>query len=178
MSAGVKRSVNVTNIEANPITVINRRLVGAVSAVVDAAELATTNIDDIGDVVLLCPVPSDAVITDIEVLNDDLDSGTALAADVGLYYSGIGHTDKAKVSGTVLDVDCFASAVTTLQSAHAVWTSVRYEAANIDTVVQEAWEVGGLAADPKGLLYVGITVTTAAGTAVAGGVKMRVTYML
>jgi hypothetical protein len=99
--------------------------------------------------------------------------------DVGLYYSGIGgNQDKdGNVSGTVIDADVFGSAVTTFRAAVKTWTSVRFEADDIVDVKKEAWEAGGLTADPGGLFYIGLTVTTVAATAAAGDIVMRVTYM-
>jgi len=180
MTASTVKSEAVTNIEANPITALDRKA-GVLKTIVDQDAILTTSIDEVGDIMLFCPIPSNAVILDVSVLNDDLDSHStpALAADVGLYYSGIGGTQalNGKTSGVVLDADCFASAVTTFQAAVTSWTSLRYEAANITTAEQEAWEIGGLSADPGGLFYVGITVTTQAATAAAGDIVVKVEYI-
>lgn len=178
MTASTVKSEAVTLVEAG--SVVDRKK-GRLKTIVDQDAIATTSIDETGDVMLFCPIPSNAVILDLAVLCDDLDSnGTpALAADVGLYYSGIGGEQykTGKTSGTVIDADCFASAVTTLQAAVVNWTSLRFEAANITTADQEAWEVAGLTADPGGLFYVGITVTTAAATAAAGDIVVKVEYI-
>jgi hypothetical protein len=176
MTISTVKSEAVTNIESNPITALDRKT-GALTTIVDQDAIPTTSLDETGDIMLFCPIPSNAVILDVLVLNDDLDSaGPALAADVGLYYSGIGGIQalSGNTSGVVVDADCFASAATTFQAAVTTWTSVRYEAANITTADQEAWEVAGLSADPGGLFYVGITVTTAATTAAAGDIVVRV----
>lgn len=179
MAAGTKKSVNVTNIEAAPISVLDRRVLGDGRSL-DKVEVAVTNIDDIGDIILMCPVPANAVIHRVLIKNDDLDAHATptLAADVGLYYSGIGHLDNTKTSGTVIDADAFASAVTTLQAANVSYVDVRNEAADIDEVSMEAWEAGGLSANPQGILYVGLTVTAAAATGAAGGIKMLVEYSI
>lgn len=177
MAAGTKKSVNITNIETKPIAMLNKK-VAVQKVLIDEVELAATNIDDIGDVVLFGPIPSNAIIQSIGILNDDLDthSTPTIAADVGLYYSG--PTNGAgKTSGLVLDADCFATAVTTLQSANVTPAEVRFEAANIDTIDLEAWEVGGLTADCGGDLFIGLTLTAAAATGAAGGVKLVVRYI-
>ena len=180
MAAGTIKSENVTSIEASPISVLDKKG-GEIKVILDQDSLATTNTDDAGDLILFGPVPSNAVILDVEVLNDDLDSdgSPALAVNVGLHYSGIGgnQAKEGKGSGDVIDADCFASAATVLQAANVEWKSVRFEADDIVDVKKEAWEVGGLASDPGGLLYVGMTVTTGAATGAAGDVVVKVTYI-
>lgn len=180
MTASTVYSDNITNIVANPTVSLDKKI-GVKKVMIDEIEVATTSIDEIGDVILLGLIPSNAVITSIKIFNDDLDSnGTpALAADVGLYYSGRGNkvAGVAKSLGTVVDADCFASAITSLQAAVVTGSEVRFEAANIDTIDKEAWAVAGLSADCGGQLAIGLTITTAAATAAAGGLKIVVEYL-
>lgn len=180
MAAGTLRSDNITNIEATPIVALDKKG-GCLKVALDEVEVATTNIDDVGDIILCGIVPSNAIITSIKIFNDDLDAHATptLAADVGLYYSGKGNivAGVAKTSGTVVDADCFGTAITTLQSANVSGTEVRFEAANIDTIDKEAWEVAGLSADCGGFLYVGLTLTAAAATGAAGGIKVVIQYI-
>lgn len=180
MAATTVKSENVTNIEASPITALDRKS-GRLKSVIDQDAVATTSLDEAGDITLFGPIPSNAVILDVRVLSDDLDSNCtpALAMDWGLYYSGIGGTQAkdGNTSGTVIDVDAFATAETNLQSATTTWTSIRFEADDIVDVKKEAWEVGGLSADPGGLMYIGCSVETAAGTAAAGDLVVRVDYL-
>ena len=172
------KSENVTDLEASPIAVLDRRR-GRIKTMIDQDAIATTNIYNADDLMLFGPIPSNAVILDVLILNDDLDSGSSLAVDVGLAYSGIGgtQTKDGNTSGTVIDVDVFATAVTTLQAAVVTWTSLRFEADNIVDVKKEAWDVGGLSADPGGLFYIIVDLTTAANTAVAGDIVIRVDYL-
>lgn len=183
---GTKKSVNITNRETSPLAILNKK-VGLKRVYIDEVELATGDLDA-SDVVLLGVVPSNAVITSIKLFADDLDSnGTpTLAWNVGLYYSGIGNvvSGLAKASGDVLDVDCFATAVTVGQAATADVASVgkvgyecRFEVADIDTIDQEAWEIGGLTSDCGGQLFIGLTASAGAATAVAGGMKILVEYL-
>jgi hypothetical protein len=180
MAASTVKSENVTNIEASPITALDRKK-GRIKTVIDQDAIATTSIDEANDEMLFGPVPSNAVILDVLVLNDDLDSHACptLAADVGLVYSGIGGTQKkdGNTSGTAIDVNCFATAATTFQAANVTWTSLRAEADDIVDIKKEAWQVGGLSADPGGLFYVTVKVTTAAATAAAGDIVLRVDYI-
>jgi hypothetical protein len=180
MAAGTKKSDNITNIEASPIVILDKKI-GIVKRLIDEVELAVTNIDDIGDIILFGPLPSNAVVSSIKLFNDDLDTNSTptLAADVGVYYSGIGNivAGQPKASGVVVDADCIGTAITTLQAANVSGTELRFEAANIDTIDKELWEVAGLTADCGGDLYIGLTLTAAAATGAAGGVKMVVDYV-
>lgn len=181
MTASTVKSTYITNLVASPQTVLPRTAKGRVHCDVDAVEVATTSIDEIGDVILLGLVPSNARVRRLILRNEDLDShGTpTLAVDVGLYYTGIGHSDSTKTMGTVVDADAFASAITTLQSANLAGTDVRVEATDtIDECLMEAWEAAGLSADCGGQLAVGLTVTAAAATAVAGKVVLEIEYVV
>jgi hypothetical protein len=175
-----KNSVMVANAVANPI-VMSHRKSGEVKVSLDQVALLAADVDNADDNILMCLIPSNAVIMDIQILNDDLDThGTpTLAANVGLAYTGIGsgQIEGEKVLGDLVDADCFASADISLQSAHVVWTSVRYEAADIISARKEAWEVGGLSADPGGLFAIVIDLTVAAATGAAGDIVMRVSYV-
>ena len=115
---------------------------------------ATTSIDEQDDVMLITLVPSNAIVDQVTVLNDDLDSnGTpALDVDIGVYYSGLGgtQTHAGNTSGTEIDVDLFASAVTTLQAANVTPADVTYEAQSITNYGTELWEAAGLTSDPGG----------------------------
>ena len=178
MTATTVKSDNITNVEASPGVVLDKKS-GRLKIHHDQMEVAITSEDEVGDIILMCPVPINAVILDVQILNDALDAVADLAVDVGLYYSGIGG-DQAidgNVSGTVIDADCFASAATTLQAATKVWTSLRFEADDVADVSKEAWSVGGLSANPGGLVYVGFTVTTPAATDAAGTLVCRVDYI-
>lgn len=180
MTATTVRSEGVTNIEASPI-VIRDKKAGYLLSVIDQDAVATTSLDEAGDVTLFCPIPSNAVILDVLVLCDDLDVNATetLALDWGLYYSGIGGTqaDDGNVSGTVIDADCFAADSVLFDNAITSWLSVRYLTDNIVDIKKEAWEVGGLTADPGGILYIGMNIGVVSATPTAGDVVVRVDYI-
>lgn len=178
--AEVKKSENVNNIESDPIEALHRKR-GQKKVVIDQAALVSADLDEAGDKSLYGPIPSNAVLTEVAILNDDLDSdGTpALAVDVGLAYSGIGGKQnfEGRSSGDIIDADALASASDALQAANVKWESVRFEADDIVDVKKEAWEVAGLSEDPGGLFYIALSVTTAAATAAAGDVVVKVEYI-
>ena len=180
MTASTVKSVNITNMEAAPRTYLDK-MKGIKQVMVDKIAVATTSIDEIGDIILCGVVPSNAKVTSIKIFNDDLDSNVspALAADVGLYYTGKGsQAVGGKSSGTVVSATCIGTAITTLQAANVSGTEVRFEADDIVDLTKEAWEVAGLSADCGGEFYIGFKVTTAAATAAAGDLVVQVEYFL
>ena len=180
MAASTINSEAVTNLVASPQVALDRKQ-GRIKTIVDQVALATTNIDDAGDMVLFCPIPSNAVILDVQVMNDDLDSNGSptLEGDWGLVYSGIGGNQKlnGNTIGTEVDYNVFADASTGLQAAVTSWTSVRNVTDNITDVDLQAWSAGGLSSDPGGLFFVCFRVGTAAATGAAGDVVVRVDYI-
>lgn len=138
---------------------------GKVRVIQGSMEVATTSIDEIGDVVLMFPVQGNERIVSLKIFNDDMDSNgsPALAADVGLYKD----VNAAGTAATVVDADAYASAITTLQAANAVGVEVMCEARDIANIGRTVAADGGESAhcNPR---YVGLTITAAAATAVAG----------
>ena len=74
------------------------------------------------DTVMLAPVPSNASITSIKIFNDDLDSGSTITADVGVFNTSI----------VAQDDDAYASAITDLRAAVTTGTEVAFEARDIN----------------------------------------------
>ncbi len=174
-----EKSANVTNVEASPIVIIDRKK-GRIKTHVDQLAVSSGGVGDVGDILLFCPIPSNAVIFAVLVMNDDLDAGgPTLEGDWGLYYSGIGGTqsEDGNTSGTVIDANAFEDADTALQAAVTTWNSKRFTTADITGVEDEAFTIGGLTTDPGGLFYIGFTVGTAATTDAAGDVVVRVDYI-
>src|SRR5216117_2001473 len=90
MAAATAKSTTITNFEASPRTLAASSVQGGQEQVISGIfTVATTNIDDAGDIMLLCPIPSNAVIHDI-ILRNSAIAASALAVDVGLFYSADG----------------------------------------------------------------------------------------
>ena len=98
------------------------------------------------DTVMLAPIPSNASITSIKLFNDDLDSGTDLTADVGIYTTAV----------AVVDADAYASAITDLRDPVKAGTEVAFEARDINKMGQKVWQDAGLTSDPALTYFVGI----------------------
>lgn len=176
---GSKYSVNATSIATNPIAILDKKRKD-IKVLVDKVAVATGDIDNANDYIFFGPIPSNAVIKSLKIFNDDLDSnGTpTLACDVGLFYSGLGsQAQLGKVAGDIVDVDCFATAITTLQAANVTGVEIRFEAGDIVDITKEAWELGGLSSDPGGDFLIGLDLTTAAATAAAGDIVLVVEYL-
>lgn len=177
MAASTAKSTLITNFEATPfVQGIHAQTGGGVKAAYVTNSVPTTSIDEQNDIFLFLPVPAGAVPLSLKVFNDDLDSDAtpALAVDVGLYY---GKDVVGQTSGTAVDVDCFASAITTLQAANTTGVEILFEALDINKIGKALWEIGSLTTNPGGNLYVGIKVTTAAATAAAGDVTLVMLYV-
>jgi hypothetical protein len=162
----VKDSGLVTNYEATP-QVMNDpcELHGGLRVAQGSVALTT---DDVGagDIVHLAPIPTNASIVSIKLFNDDLDSGTTMTSDVGLYTTG----------GTAVDDDAYASAITDLRGAVTTGTEVAFEARNINAMGQKVWEDAGQSSDPGGFYYVSLTFDAAGNT--AGDVSFVITYVV
>ena len=177
MTASTVKSLAITAIETSPRDFTSKINGGILFPIQDFMTVETTSIDEIGDIILLGKIPSNAIIRDLTLYSTDMDTnGTpTLAADIGLYYSGIGGTQGrlGLTSGVVVDADCFATAVL-LTAANTTGTDVRFEAtgATLDEVFKEAWDLAGLTSDPGGFFYFGLTMTAAAATAAAGKVAL------
>lgn len=108
------------------------------------------------DTVMLAPIPSNASISSIKLINDDLDSGTDITADVGLYNTDL----------SVVDADAYASAITALRAAVAApGTEVAFEARDHNKTGQKVFQDAGLASDPGAVYFVGINFPAAGDTA-------------
>lgn len=173
MAAGTVYASKVTNFRASPQVMNRPQSAGGVKRIwTDTIEAASTSFDDVGDVIVMAVLPSNASIKQITLWNDDLDTGgTAMAVDIGVYDKSV----------AVKDADAYASAITTLTGANvtSAGTKVRFESAATDIakINQMIWEDAGYTTDPGGYLYIAMTVTTAATTFAAGTISWEIEYV-
>jgi hypothetical protein len=118
------------------------------------------------DTVMLAPIPSNASITSIKLFNDDLDSGTDLTANVGIYTTAV----------AVVDADAYASAITDLRGAVKTGTEVAFEARDINKMGQKVWQDAGLTSDPALTYFVGISFPAAGDT--GGDLSFVIEYVV
>ena len=142
---------------------------------------------ELADVILMrnIRIPSNAIITDISLYNDDLDSdgSPALVLDIGLaageaFISTTSGTDTKHAVDAVLDADAFVDGSTTGQAATTSWTSQAFDATTFgpDDCDKACWEVLGYDNDPKAVLVLAITCQVAAATGAAGDLAVKVEY--
>ena len=179
------KSVEVTNLDTTPRTLLEAGSGhGKMRVFMDTIAAGTGDIDN-DDVIMFAEIPSNSKIVSIVVYNDDLDSGgsPSLTTNAGLYNGQTTFTDTdasstSYAAAAVLDEDCYASAITTLQAANTSGVELAYEARNINAVANFVWEDGGLSSDPGVPLRVAFTISTAAATAAAGDITTVVTYVV
>jgi len=176
------KSVEITNLDASPRVISEVGSVhGKMRVFADTIAAGTGDIDN-DDVIMMAEIPSNAKVMSIKLYNDDLDSNGSptLAANVGLYNGATKYT----IAGTetaaeaVIDEDCYASAITTLQAANTAGVEVAFEARNINAINNYVWEDAGLTEDPRVPLRIALTQTAAVAGAQAGDVSVVVTYVV
>ena len=179
------KSIEITNLDTTPRTITEAGSVhGKMRVFADTIAAGTGDIDN-DDVIMMAEIPSNAKVMSIKLYNDDLDSNGSptLAANVGLYVGTTKFTDTdgsstAYAASAVIDEDCYASAITTLQAANTAGAEVAFEARNVNAIANYAWEDGGLTSDPKVPLRIALTMSNVAATAAAGDISMVVTYVV
>lgn len=160
-----KNSTLVSNFEATPQVMNAAHQLHGVKRIAQGTVALATGDVGADDIVMLAPVPSNASITSIKLASDDLDSGTTLTANVGLYTT----------AGVVVDVDAYASVVTEFRAV-TPFTEFAFEARNIDKCGQQVWQDAGATADPKGYYYVAVTFAAAGNT--AGDLSFQIEYVV
>ena len=157
---GTKNSDLVSNFEATPQVKNSAGLLhGSVRVAQGTIVVAAGDSDD-NDIVMLAPIPSNAVVPQIFVGTDTF--GGSCTYNVGIY-----QTD-----GTVVDEDYFASTV----ADAAAMADVRFEAADINTAGKTMWEMAGASADPGGYYYIAATMAAAGGT--EGDMSFNIHYVV
>ena len=157
---GTKNSDLIANFEATPSVKSSAALLsGVVRVAQGTVSLATGDSDD-NDIVMLAPIPSNAVVSQLFIGSDTL--GGSCTFNVGIYTS----------AGVVKDEDVFATDV----ADAAAMADVRFEAANIDTAGKKMFELAGDSTDPGGYYYIAATMSAAGGT--AGTMSWNITYVV
>ena len=160
------KGIEITKLDATPRGLMEAGSgTGKVRVFMDTIAAETTDIDD-DDVIMLAEVPSNSKIISIKLYNDDLDGGSGLVTDIGLYNGGTKFTDTdgsatVYAAEALIDRDCYGTLSTDLRAA-----------ANF------VWEDGGLTSDPGVPLRIALTIETVAGSAAAGDITMVVQYVV
>lgn len=146
------------------------RFSGRVRIAADNFELAAIDFDADGDTVHLCNLPAHAVIHSIKVGTDDLDSGSTVAFNYGIYSTDL---------GTIKDEDFYATAVAA-QAASRL-TEVYDEsgtAGNRASAGERIWQNAGDTENPGGEYAIVATATAANAGAQAGTFQFQILYSI
>ena len=157
---GTKNTDLVANFEATPqVKNSAAELHGVLRTANGTVELDTGDSDN-DDIVMLAPLPSNAVVPSLFIGSDSF--GGSCTFNVGIYTT----------DGTVKDEDVFA---TDVADAGAM-ADVRFEAADINTAGQKMFELAGDTTDPGGYYYIAVTMSAAGGT--AGTLSWNISYVV
>ena len=177
------KGIEITKLDATPRGLMEAGSgTGKLRVFMDTIAAGTGDIDD-DDVIMLAEVPSNSKIISIKLYNDDLDGGSGLVTDIGLYNGGTKFNDTdgsatAYAAEQVIDRDCYGTLSTDLRAAVTAGTEFRFETLNINTIANFVWEDGGLTSDPGVPLRIALTIETVAGSAAAGDITMIVQYVV
>ena len=144
---------------------------GRVRSKVGTVALATTDIDGVADVLVLCALPKGATVFSVLLASDDLDTNVAptLAWNMGLYVAADGLTAK--------DADVYATAITLGQAATA-FTDYAFEARGIELAGRKVWQDAGDTAEGSGEYFLALTVSAVSATPAAGDLSFIVRYAI
>lgn len=178
MTASTAQFPAVSDILAQPANIQPRGMNGSEQLIIKAqGSVLTTSTDDIGDIILLTPVPWEAKIHSIKIFAEDMDTGgTTLAVDLGIYTIDRNGTVTEAVASTsraaYLTANTFLTAATPLGFECLVQNTRDLST----TVLADA----GLTSVPKGTTAVlALFVTAVATTSVATAkLKIQVHYTI
>lgn len=155
MAVANTKSSSVTAFDANQL-VPSYKHAGPKLSSKDYASIAAA--DDDGSVYRMVRLPSNAVISQLNVLNDAITGGSDF--DLGVY-------DTEDNGGAVVDKDLFASAISFV-GQRTLPLNALFESGTVDIVENNTrlWELLGLSEDPQkdyDICFTGNTVGSAAG---------------
>ena len=143
---------------------------------------------EVGDVLIMdLPIPSNAIIIEIAMHNDDLDTtGTDLVQDFGLaaresFESITSSTVTKNVEDDILDADLLVDGSTDGQAATTVFTVLTPDSATHgpEDRLKPAWELLGYDEDPKTIFNVCVTSQVAtAGQSGTPDMAIRVLFVV
>ena len=151
-----------------------------------AMEIGTDDLVTTGDVIPICELPPEAIVTSIKIMNDDLDSGgTGLDANIGIWKTKkgvslddvIGHEELAEV----LAVDIYVDSMTALDAAVTTLTEYLGNGGNSVDIDDRYKTVRALAAVTIGedpfKYFLGLKTEVNATTPAAGGIYVEVEWV-
>jgi|DEB0MinimDraft_3_1074331.scaffolds.fasta_scaffold00501_6 hypothetical protein len=181
----ITKGVNATAIDTNdPFDFLAPGNVGGnLHQSMDVRAVAADDLNADGDAVILAQVPSNARIISIMVYNDDLDTGTDSAVNVGIYNGNtqFNDTDASQTlyaADAIIDEDAYVGASTRFRTASTDGNEFAFTTAGRKNAPLTAvWEDAGLTSDPGVPLRIALTQTATVSGAQAGDIVMVVQYV-
>ncbi len=173
-------SPDLPNQASPPVLPPVARVGGRERVITGSFEVATTDIDNTNDIILIAQIQSGDVLLELSTGHDDIDVGTALLLDIGLCDVAGGDID---TDGSSTSHDLFSSAVAGGASAVAL-TDRRFDDPAEDTVDQRLWELVNSQStgtpftnDPSVAWFICISINVVPTTAAAGTFNYRIRYV-
>lgn len=189
MAGETQKTTALTNI-GNGLKQDARVIKGTVKQGRDHHQFAAATELEAGDnLITAIEIPSNAIVTDVEIYNDDLDThacAPTLVLDIGVaagedYTSTTSSTDTKHSEDDIIDADLFVDGSTTGRAATTNWTSLAPDSGTMgpEDMLKPVWELLGYDNDPKTVFRV-VVQSQAASAALgsAGDLAIRVTYVV
>lgn len=186
MAGETTKSTRLTATQAGTKTDARKARAREVTAL-DVEAIAATELETADVTIFDIEIPTHAIVTEVAIYNDDLDSNCApaLAIDVGFvagaaFTSTTSGTDTRHDEDDMLDADALVDGATDAQAATTKWTPLAFDATTFgpDDCNKAIWEVLGYDEDPRTTVRVAVTMATAAATAAAGDLGLKVKYLV
>jgi len=190
MAGETQKSTSLTNRDAGKLR--QARLVNGTKRVgLDSHQFAAaTELEAADNLIMDLPIPSNAIITSIAHINDDLDTHACtptLVIDVGLAarddFTSVTSAAKTKHSkDDILDAALLVDGNTDLRAATTDWTEfTAKDATNLgpEDRLKAVWELLGYDEDPKCSFNIVVQSQAAsAGLSAAGDLAVKVEYVV
>lgn len=181
----ITKGVNATAIDTNdPFDFLAPGGVhGKLHVSMDVRACAAGDLNADGDAVILCQVPSNARIINLQLYNDDLDSGSSSVVNIGIYNGNeqFNDTDASQTlyaADAIIDEDAYYVGFAQLQAASFVGDNIAFAQTNRKNApLSHVWEDAGLTSDPGVPLRIAVTQTATVSGAQAGDLVMVVMYV-
>ncbi len=147
----------------------------------DGITVATTSLDDVGDIILVAALPSNAILLSLPLYNGamDTDATPLLAFKVGLFYligNGTTHTTLTEMTTANAIV---STAQTTLRASNHAGVELAFiDRSLVADMGKRLWELGGLTSDCGGMLALGFKISAVAATAASADLFVKPKYVL
>ena len=188
MAGETQKTTALTNRDAG--TTRDSRLVrGRKKVAMDTHQFAAaTELEAADNLIMNIPLRSNAIVTDISIYNDDLDThacAPTLVVDIGVaagedYTSTTSSTDTKHSKDDIIDADLFVDGDTTGRAATTKWTSLALDATTFgpDDALKPIWELLGYDEDPRTTFNIVVQSQAAsAALGAAGDLAVKVEYV-